>query len=190
MGAKKETDRRIQKTRRSLRDALISLLLERGWDALSVQDICERADIGRSTFYMHFADKEELLISGFDDLRKMLRESAPLGDSQGTLGFVRGMIEHAKEHERLFRALIGKRSGVVVQKRFRQVVLGLLQEDLSGLPLLQPIDAVAHYLTGAFVELLLWWLESRSNLSASELAALFHQLARPSLQAAQNKTPS
>jgi AcrR family transcriptional regulator len=77
-GPDKQTDkrdRRIERTRRTLREALIALILERGWDDISVQDVCNRADVGRSTFYTHFADKEELLVGGFDDLRKVLRGS-------------------------------------------------------------------------------------------------------------------
>ena len=56
----RSTDRRVLRTRAVLRDALITLVGESGWDAITVQDICDRAKVGRSTFYMHFADKEDL----------------------------------------------------------------------------------------------------------------------------------
>src|SRR5688572_21269164 len=117
----KATDRRVLRTRRTLRNALVELILERGWDEVSVQDVCERADVGRSTFYMHFADKEELLFSGFDDLRKEVRaQLAAQGDAgPRVLGFARGLLEHAHENQRLGRAMFGKRSGQAVQKRFR-----------------------------------------------------------------------
>ena len=65
LGSAAKTDRRIARTRRALRESLSSLVMERGWSAVSVQEICERADIGRSTFYLHYADKDELLLSGF-----------------------------------------------------------------------------------------------------------------------------
>lgn len=71
-------DRRVQRTRRLLHAAIIELIDEHGWDAITVQDVCQRADVGRSTFYVHFADKEELLVSGFGELRKQLqRASSP-----------------------------------------------------------------------------------------------------------------
>src|SRR5512139_3251865 len=70
--AARPTDRRVLRTRATLREALVRLILERGWDDISVQDVCDRANVGRSTFYSHFADKEELLLAGFDDLRKAL----------------------------------------------------------------------------------------------------------------------
>src|SRR6185437_2006254 len=66
-------DRRVERTQRALREALIRLVLERGWDDVSVQDVCARANVGRSTFYLHFADKEELLVSGFGGLQEALR---------------------------------------------------------------------------------------------------------------------
>ena len=69
----KPNDRRVLRTRRTLREALVQLILQRGWEKVSVLEVCERADVGRSTFYTHFADKEELLLSGFDDLRQALR---------------------------------------------------------------------------------------------------------------------
>src|SRR4051812_15011818 len=65
-------DRRVRRTRRNLTDALIGLILERGYEAITVQDILDRADIGRSTFYAHFRDKDALLLSCFDDLREDL----------------------------------------------------------------------------------------------------------------------
>ena len=95
-------DRRVQRTRRTLRAALISLLYEQGWDQIAVQDICNRADVGRSTFYTHFADKEELLIGGFEDLRAMIRAGlAQSPASQVPLGFVTDVINHAHANRRL-----------------------------------------------------------------------------------------
>jgi AcrR family transcriptional regulator len=186
MGAKtpNQADRRVQRTRRTLRDALITLLHERGWDAVSVRDICDRADVGRSTFYMHFADKEELLICGFDDLRKMLRaELAPSGRGPSEpLRFARGMIEHAHENQRLFRALVGKRSGQVVLQRFRQLVVDLVREDLSSEGSSGPQrDAAVHFISGSFLELLTWSLETRNAPSSEELQRLFLTMAASAL---------
>jgi AcrR family transcriptional regulator len=183
VGAKtpKTSDRRIERTRRLLREAMIGLILERGWDAVSVQEICARADVGRSTFYMHFADKEDLLVGGFDDLRRALR--AGLASSRGEpLGFVPGLVEHARENERLFRAIVG-RSGQVVQQRFHALVVELVREDLAGLTRPgPPRDAAIHFLAGAFLGLLAWWLEARRPLPPSELAESFLRMARPVIE--------
>jgi len=177
-------DRRVLRTRRTLRDALVQLILQRGWEQISVLDICERADVGRSTFYTHFADKEELLLSGFDDLRAALRKQHPPAGPAGTapLAFAGTMIEHASENLRLFRALVGKRSGHAVQKRFRALILDLVSEDLAALHLPgRPALGPVHFLTGAFIELLSWWLDTRTMLTHSDLEQLFHDLSAPVL---------
>lgn len=171
-------DRRVERTRRALRAALVELILERGWDAASVQDVCDRADVGRSTFYAHFADKEDLLIGGLEDLGKAIRLSSRGSNAERPLGFVRGLIEHAEEQKRLFRAVIGKHGGEVVHRRFRELLMNLFREELAALAVAPPrLAAAAHYLTGAFSELLTWWLESRNSLGAAELEELFRELS-------------
>ena len=175
-------DRRVQRTRRALREALIELILERGWDDVSVQHVCDRANIGRSTFYTHFADKEELLIGSLDDLRKGLRELAQIEASGRPLGFVRGVIEHAEEQRRLFRAVIGKRSGHAVQQRFRHMLVELVHEDLSVIVASGPhLDATARYVAGALMETLIWWLDTRNGFQAADVETLFTQLTTPVL---------
>src|SRR5712691_188833 len=127
----KATDRRVRRTRRLLRDALLALVRERGWDEVSVSDVCERAEVGRSTFYTHFAHKEELLLSGFDDLREHLRAETEVAAGASRLAFLRGLIDHVQENRRLFRALVGKRAGQLAQKNFRQFVFSLVRDDLG-----------------------------------------------------------
>ena len=92
VGAKagRPDNRRVQRTRRTLREALVALILERGWDRFSIQDICERADVGRSTFYTHFADKEDVVGAGFEDLGRGVRaELAAASGARRPLAFSR-----------------------------------------------------------------------------------------------------
>lgn len=178
-------DRRVQRTRRALREALVALILERGWEGFSVQDVCDRADIARSTFYTHFADKEELVGGGFDDLRRALRTQLAATGRPGPLGFSRGLIEHAHEQRRLFLAVVGKKSGHLVQRRFRELVLDLVREDLAAvLAAGARRDALAAFVAGAFLELLTWSLETKSPPSPEDADALFRELVEPVLAAA------
>lgn len=179
-GHPQQPDRRVQRTRHALRDALISMLAERAWDDINIRDLCARADIGRSTFYLHFQNKEELLVSGFDDLRGWLASQGG-GDSQKALPFVRGLIEHADEQRTLFRVIIGRRSGHIVHKRFREMVIGLVGEGLPGAAGWQR-EATASYIGGALVELLAWWIDSGKGHSADEIEALFYRLSLPVLR--------
>jgi AcrR family transcriptional regulator len=183
MGAKtpRTSDRRIEKTHRALREALIALIAERGWDEFSVQELCERADVGRSTFYLHFADKEGVLTGGLEAFRKGIREQvASLKDPAQPFAFARAMIEHAYENQRAFRALLGKGSGQVVLRRFRDLVIELIQDEVAGIVASKRRKGAAvRFLAAGFLELLAWGLESGSGADPQELEQLFQELAGP-----------
>lgn len=184
--SKPAEDRRTLRTRLALRDALLALMGERGWDDIGVQEICERANIGRSTFYTHFQNKDELLSGSFDDLRRGLlaasaRPPAPPARASATSGadlpFVFGLIEHAYENRRLFRTLIGRRSGHVVHQRFKQMLAALVDEQLAQVPPGVPRAAAVRWTAGALFELLCWWVESRSPATPQELLEVFRRLS-------------
>lgn len=172
--AEGSTDRRVKRTRRLLRDALVSLILERGWDHVSLVEVCERADVGRSTLYVHFADKEDLLLSGFDDLHASL---ATRPDVAGSFGFVEAIVLHARDNLKLFRAVVGRSSGQSVQRRFRDVVAQLVEAELAalGVPTAQR-PMVGRYVSGGFVEMLIAWLDRPAAMESGALAAAFRQL--------------
>jgi AcrR family transcriptional regulator len=178
-------DRRVQRTRRQLRDALVSLILERGWDRVSVQEVCARADVGRSTFYVHFADKEELLLSGFDELHASL--NAVRLARAGAFQFIDDLVAHAMENRRLHSAIIGRKSGQHAMRRFRDVVLRLVEAELTSLGLELPSrSGVARYISGGFVELMSAWLDRPASIDASSVAATFRQLTHGALSALRN----
>ena len=159
-----------------LRAALIGLIAERNWDDIGVQDICDRANVGRSTFYTHFGDKEELLVSGFDDLRVMLLSlRPPMRPKNVALTFTAPLLHHADENRMLFRALVGKRSGLVVQRHFRKLVVDLTVLELADTTVGEP-TFVVRYIAGAFFELVSAWLDAHQPQPPSEIDAVFQQL--------------
>nr|WP_315489699.1 TetR/AcrR family transcriptional regulator [uncultured Rhodoferax sp.] len=176
-------DRRVQRTRDALRDALFTLMLERGWDTIDVQTLCEQANIGRSTFYQHYANKEELLKASFAGLRDALM-SRPVANTSmpGQLAFVPGLIAHVYEVQHMFRALLGRRSGHYVQDRFRELLIEMvLASAPPGKSRSWQSQAQAHYLAGALFELLAWWLGNNRPQKPSEIEALFYQWSQPVL---------
>ena len=183
-------DRRSLRTRTALRDALLELIAERGWDEIAVQDICELANIGRSTFYLHYPNKDALLQGSLGDLQTELQRQAsarlsnasPSAEVLEDFRFALGLIEHVYEHRKVLRGMIGRRSGHVVQQRFREMVIRLITDELPKSTGSAPRDAVARWLAGAFVELLSWWVDQRTQLPPKELAALFNELSRPALK--------
>jgi AcrR family transcriptional regulator len=180
-------DRRSLRTRDALRGALIGLIGERGWDDIAVQDVCERANIGRSTFYSHYPNKDALLLGSLDDLRvALVRQAAQRaaagrkgGDAAQGFHFALGLIEHAHEQRKVFRGLIGRRSGYVVQQRFRDMVIRMVTDELPPSTGALPREAVGRWIATGFVELMAWWVEQRSPMPAEALAALFNELSRP-----------
>lgn len=180
-------DRRVARTRAALRDALLALLLERGWDGVDILSLCERADIGRSTFYLHYPNKEALLQGAFGDLRALLGQAgARTGRSApGSFAFVGGLIAHVQEQQQVFRAMLTRRSGHVVQERFRDMLVELVADEW---PASQrrgwQTQATIHALAGALFQLLVWWLGARRPHSAAEVEAQFHAISRPVLKAA------
>jgi AcrR family transcriptional regulator len=165
-----------------LHEALIRLILERGWDEVTVQDVCERADVGRSTFYVHFADKEELLVSGFGGLRKQLRAQAA-GEKGKPLAFTLALFQHAREYQPVYRALLGRRTAQVVYRSLLEVVIELLDEDVAEFTPPGPLrEAAVRYLAGAFWELLQLWATQPSGSSALQMDELFRRLTMPVLR--------
>ncbi len=178
-------DRRVRRTRGALKEALVDLIVERGWDGFSVQDLCDHADVGRSTFYLHFADKEEVLAGGFADLGQDLRAQLARSGAPRPLAFSRGLLDHAQAHLRVFRALVGRRAAHVVQGKMRALVMELVREEVAPRPGADARrDAAAAFLGGALFELLIWSLDARPPTTAEEADALFHELAGPALAAA------
>lgn len=100
---KNTPNHRIQKSRKLLHQALISLILEKNYESITVQQILDRANVGRSTFYMHFRDKDELLIMGFEHLREILHDiqiktPAAAQPYEKIIGFSLAMFEHLYEY--------------------------------------------------------------------------------------------
>jgi AcrR family transcriptional regulator len=166
--------RRVQRTREALRDALLALLPELGWDDIDVQTLCERANIGRSTFYLHFPDKAALLRGTFDDLRAHLLQSGQHGGDACAYPFLPGLLAHVHEQRAVFQALLGRRSSQAVQAHFREVLVSLFSESI-GLRTRAPwaAHARAHAMAGALFQLMVWWLGSRNPVSPAEVEAWF-----------------
>jgi AcrR family transcriptional regulator len=177
-------DRRARRTRALLSGALIELILERGWEAIGVRELCARADVARSTFYLHFRNKEELLEDGFNALRETIREVAStrtLRDT-GRFGFVEGVANHIFENRTMFLALVGGNGGGIVREKFRLLLSNMVGEELREFG--RDEDALAHFLSGGFVSLAVFVM-TRSVAGAREFSERFHVYAGEIVRAGQ-----
>jgi AcrR family transcriptional regulator len=180
------TDRRVRRTRQLLREALVSLILEKGYDRVTVQDILERADVGRSTFYAHYRDKEDLLRSGFADLRHELAGSAvpasPSDRASRPLDPLRGVLDHVLEHRHLYGALSRKGGLELVFRFLREVATDVVRERLRAATGDRWADDARHeaavqFTARAFIGTVTWWLEDDVPFSPDELFDVFVRLA-------------
>jgi AcrR family transcriptional regulator len=136
--AKKPIDRRVARTRAMLQQAHISLILKKGYDAITVDDICNAANVGRSTFYAHYTSKDDLRRSGLEHLRKELidRQKDALAKSGNirdrSLGFSLAMFEHARDHIDLYKALVCGRGGAIALGAIRQILSDLIRNELAA----------------------------------------------------------
>src|SRR5207247_1947097 len=102
--------------------------------------------------------------------------------------FSEEMFAHADQYRNVFQAMVGRHSGVVVQRLLHKLLVDLVRDDVktaSGqdAPSAVAVDAVAQFIAGGLLGLLAWWLNARPRLSATEVNALFRSLAMPALAA-------
>ena len=191
----KRRDRRVQRTEQLIRGALLALIKEKGFEDLTVQEIIDRANVGRATFYAHFDNKDDLLVSGFEDLRASLkarqREALTRGRTveDRVFGFSQEVFAHTNEYRDVFRAMVGKRSGAVVERMLHKLVVDLVREDVKETIAQSensavPADALVQFIAGALFGLLMWWLGGKNRLSVAEANSLFRKLAIPALKTA------
>jgi len=192
--AKTAPDRRIVRTREALRGALVALILEKGYEAIAVNDIVQRANVARSTFYAHHGSKESVLLDGVGTLREFLaqaqREASGEGlDPMDPLGFSLALFEHADSHRDLYRALMGDGGGTVMIQAFRQMFDRLIRRglveaaDRPRKSAAVPLEAIVRFTTDALMAVLTWWVEAKPRLAAAEGNRIFRQLIEPALRA-------
>ena len=176
-------DRRVQRSKRALREALVQLMIEKGYEQTSVADIAERADVGRSTFYAHYADKEDLLQESLQGLRSYLMSATPERDPgeapvPSHLAFSLPMLEHVLQMPQLFCALVGKRSGAPVQEQLHAMLTDLVRERLEadGTTCVHPVPLVAEFIVGAFLSVCIWWMNGHQEIPARAIDRAFRSL--------------
>ncbi len=166
-------DRRVARTRAMLHHALLSLIVERGYDALSVQDICEAAGIGRSTFYAHYTGKDDLKRSGLDHLKAALKGH---GRIEG-LGFTAALFAHGRGFVGHYRALKDGLGATVSVDALRTVLLELIAEGLAEDGAMRfERELRVQFVAGALMSVLTWWLDGGAVDSPEAVDALFHRL--------------
>ncbi|HLI91215.1 MAG TPA: TetR/AcrR family transcriptional regulator [Ktedonobacteraceae bacterium] len=185
----KKTDLRVRRTRMVLREALIALIEERGFDAITVGDITERAMVNRTTFYLHYQDKYDLVTSIFREAIDEL--SRGLGNPQEGPGrvdpeqppqvWVR-LFEHFAAHARMYRAMLGKGGSPWFVANLREYITDLAQKRLQASQqpssrYRMPSEVAITAISNVFIGMITWWLEGKQQHSPKQMATWFLRFA-------------
>ncbi len=194
----KKTDRRVDRTRKALREALFDLIREKNYDQITVEEITERANLGRTTFYLHYKDKEDLLLEDFIDLidemvnkvvdkplqRLKARMAYPTTDVSPPDLFRPNLkiFQHAARNADLYRLVLQNGGSVEISGRLREVIIKAIQQlaiakqedrDLE-VKFEMPVEVIANFYAGSILGLISWWLDSDMPYTPEEMT-LFSQ---------------
>jgi AcrR family transcriptional regulator len=125
----KPLDRRIQRTRKLLLDSLIALILEKNYDNITVQEIIDRANVGRSTFYAHFESKEQLLFSGHDALIQAMTTRKHSNTEGGQADIFTELFQHVADNHQLAKAMLGKGGGDLMIGRVNELLVAHFRQQ-------------------------------------------------------------
>ena len=184
-------DRRVARTRALLQDALIALIPERGYAAITVEDICNKADVGRSTFYTHYVSKDELRNATIDTHLRSLNHKR-LSASQAADGrlftFSLPMFEHAHAFRSLHHALLSG-SGDSIHDELRERIQGVVRAELVERSIANteiPVEFAVQFIAGAFLSVLGWWTAADTGLTPTQADAFFQTMLRQAVVAGRN----
>ena len=180
-------DRRTQRTRQALSDALIALIQEKRYETITVQDICDRANVGRSTFYAHYQDKADLLASNFQQVMESLGSRIEWRGDRFIFP-VAPIFRHVQEHYHLYKALAWGGGFDVLLRTGQQHWRARIEAHLANLlpqerTLTMPVDVVTAYLAGALQTMMLWWLDRKMPYPPERIDEIFQQLVMPGVNA-------
>lgn len=183
--AEKQVSRRTKRTRKLIEDALMSLMLEKRYDKITVQDIIDRADVGRSTFYAHFDGKEDLLTSDFEQLFSSLSQQMDTDQGDNNEVFsTTDLFKHIQAHHGLYKALVWGRGVALIFKQGNIILSRIFERRLirlvdDGEELKVPIPVLANHLAGSFLTLLKWWLDNNMPHTPEEMDEMYQNMVLP-----------
>jgi AcrR family transcriptional regulator len=191
-------DIRLSRTRKRIQEALIELTVEKGYDAITVQDIVDRAVINRSTFYRHYLDKEDLLSKYMDEVTGITFQDDPSNEQMDSSedppsGLVK-LLQHIQTFSAFYRIMLSANGHPLVSDRLSRKIESRVRLILTAdtkpkniSPML--IDMKLRYTSGAGIGAILWWLENDTPCNAEQLAIWIGELSRIALDLSLTPSP-
>ncbi len=176
-------DRRVRRTKQRLNDALESLIIEKGYDKITVQDLIDRADVGRSTFYAHYETKDDLLVSWTELAADMELHMAQEQTDAGSIMPSLALFRHLAEYHHLYKAMIGGRGIDIVNEMIHGMLLRHATSELERRPDANdqttiPIEVRAGFLASSLLALLTWWLDNDMPYPPESINEMYQELTK------------
>ncbi len=178
----KKTDARVRRTRDALGDALVALMQEKPFETITVQDVLDRAQVSRSTFYSHYSDKDDLLMSDAEEFFESISMALSVhGDKSDRVFPVQEFFVHLSDVQPFYKALVKSGKFQENMELARGHFARGIERRLSEIPRGKSIPpnqlpAIAFTHAGALLSLLTWWLDRGMRESPQEMDELFHRM--------------
>lgn len=174
-------DRRQLKTRAAIYDALTTLLIHKKFEEITVQDIIDEANIGRSTFYSHFETKDSLLKEMCDEMFKHVfsRELSPekshdfSKDTHEISSQLTHVLWHIKDHAGNIKAIMDGESEKIFTGYFKKYLKEAFKDKIEHIPCDVPEDFKEQFIIGSYVETVKWWIADGLKMSPEEVVGNF-----------------
>jgi AcrR family transcriptional regulator len=187
MSKVQKDDRRSKRTRQLIGDALVELMLEKSFADITVQDILDRANVGRSTFYAHYTDKDSLLSS---EITRVIHDletyTANGGHAHGGILPSLELFRHVQKQHRLIHAFFGDHNLDRLPRELKIQVNKIVENNLrsivgESMSFAVPLPLVATFVVNTFLMLLNWWVENNMRQTPEQMDEIFQKLVMPSL---------
>jgi len=178
-------DRRTRKTRQLLRDTLLTLLKEKRYEEISVQDIIERADVARSTFYVHYVDKDDLLTGRHGIFAENLGEQilAHTGEHSTSAFSSRTWFYHIQAQGDILKVIAKDSAMDLAMKTLRGIIHDSVQDGMQAHAQMKvasvPLPLIIDYLTDTLMTLIKWWSRDGMRYTPEQMDEMFQQLVMP-----------
>ncbi|GAB5491124.1 MAG: TetR/AcrR family transcriptional regulator [Phototrophicaceae bacterium] len=192
MAEAKKVDRRIQRTRTLLRDALMRLIIRKGYDEITIQDITDEANVARTTFYLHFTDKDELLFGTMRDIYEELYQA--IGGEMSKSFYsddendcMAEDFRHVQEYSAFYKIMLSERGSAAFLARVRQYLAEAIMDIAfkgvvpEGKDARVPPEMMSYAMAGAQIGVIKWWLDNGMQESPQRVSFMFEQLMKRGL---------
>ena len=180
---KSKEDPRVRKTRRSLREALVSLILEKNYASVSIKEITTRADVAYITFFRHFESIDQLLMEvlddGLSDLIRQIDASAAQAGAPNPEAEGKYIFEYIEQKSDLFRILFKSQNVIPLRKKVIANLSAIYQKSCGPLHNRRsqvPITVAGNHIATSLLALIEWWLDNKMTLAPSQMGKIYKSL--------------